>query len=194
MTAALQLPEHDDWTVDDLATLPKDARYELINGRLVVTSPIGPHQDLSRKIANALEENCPPGIVPFMELSLKIDRRNQPRPDVVAVNLDHVNTSPVPIEDAVLAVEVLSKDSTFRDMVDKYRLYAAAGVPSYWVLDPLHQPMTLTEFVLNPETKLYDEAVYTAEVFETERPWPVRLDLPALAKRWQSLLGNVESE
>src|SRR4051812_18933884 len=42
MTAALHLPAHWDereWTVDDLASLPEDLRYELIDGRLVLPSP-----------------------------------------------------------------------------------------------------------------------------------------------------------
>jgi hypothetical protein len=37
MTAALNLPDRQDWTVDDLADLPKDLRYELVNGRLTLT-------------------------------------------------------------------------------------------------------------------------------------------------------------
>ncbi len=43
MTAALHLPDllrdKQDWTVDDLASLPDDLHYELIDGRLLLPSP-----------------------------------------------------------------------------------------------------------------------------------------------------------
>lgn len=34
MTAPTDLPERQQWTVDDLGELPKDLRYELINAGL----------------------------------------------------------------------------------------------------------------------------------------------------------------
>jgi hypothetical protein len=39
LTAALNLPDKQDWTVDDLASFPKDLRYELIDGRLILPCP-----------------------------------------------------------------------------------------------------------------------------------------------------------
>jgi Uma2 family endonuclease len=53
-----------------------------------------------------------------IDLSMRIDRRNEPRPDVVAIRREHANRSPVPVGDALLAVEVVSPGSTFRDRVD----------------------------------------------------------------------------
>jgi hypothetical protein len=40
----LNLPDRQDWTVDDLASLPEDLRYELIDGRLILPSPTAIHQ------------------------------------------------------------------------------------------------------------------------------------------------------
>ncbi|MDG4785569.1 Uma2 family endonuclease [Micromonospora sp. WMMD1102] len=139
----------------------------------------------------ALEANCPPEYVVGIDLSMRVDRRNEPRPDVVALRREHVTRSPVPVRDAVIAVEVISPDSTFQDMYDKARVYGHAGVPTYWVVDPLHERMTLTEFVLGP-TGEYEPAAHTDDVFDTERPWKVTVDLPALTSRWAGLRDRAE--
>ncbi|SDY54724.1 Endonuclease, Uma2 family (restriction endonuclease fold) [Micromonospora pattaloongensis] len=186
MTAAPLRPERREWTVDDLGELPNDLRYELVNGRLIVPSPTHLHQDLCVEILLALRANCPPEYVVSLDLSMKVNRRNEPRPDVVALRPDRVDRSPVPVEDAILAVEVVSPESTFRDMYDKARVYAHAGVATYWVVDPLHERMTLTEMLLGANGE-YEVGVHTDDVFTTERPWKVTIDLPALTTRWAGL-------
>lgn len=63
---------------------------------------------------------------------------------MVVIRRKHTGRSPVPVEDAPLAVEVVSPTSTFRDMYDKAKVYVHAGVRSYWVVDPLQERVTLT--------------------------------------------------
>ena len=128
MTAAPILPERHEWTVDDLGDLPKDLPYELINGRLIVPSPTAVHQDLCVELLLTLRVNCPPEYLVSIDLSMRVDRRNEPRPDVVVIRRKHAGRSPVPVEDALLAVEVVSPTSTFRDMYDKAKVYAHAGI------------------------------------------------------------------
>ncbi|MGC4766555.1 Uma2 family endonuclease [Micromonospora sp. DT46] len=99
--------------------------------------------------------------------------------------------SPVPVEDALLAVEVLSPTSTFRDRYDKAKVYAHAGVRTYWVVDPLHERMTLTEYTLGPAGE-YEAVTHTEDLFVTERPWKVSVDLPALTARRAGLLARDE--
>ncbi|MEU4715143.1 Uma2 family endonuclease [Micromonospora purpureochromogenes] len=186
MTVAPILPERSEWTVDDLGDLPKDLPYELINGRLILPSPTALHQDLCVEILLALEINCPTEYLVSIDLSMRVDRRNEPRPDVVAIRREHADRSPVPVEDALLAVEVISPTSVFRDMYDKARVYAHAGVQTYWVVDPLRERMTLTEFVLSPKGE-YEAVAHTDDVFVTERPWKVSVDLPGLTARRAAL-------
>ena len=193
MTAALDLPDRQDWTVDDLASLPKDLRYELVDGRLILPSPTALHQDLGVRVLLALEANCPPGLMPVVDLSLRVNRRNEPRPDVVVVRPDHIDRSPLPVEDVVLAVEVISPDSIFRDMYAKAKVYAAAGVQRYWVVDPLHDAITLTEFVPGADGG-YEIAGHTDGVFTTEDPYPVTIDLPALTARRKAMLARTRAE
>ncbi|WDZ87435.1 Uma2 family endonuclease [Micromonospora cathayae] len=187
MTAAPILPERSEWTVDDLDDLPKDLPYELVNGRLIVPSPTPLHQFICARVMFALEQHCPDDYFVSIDQSLSVDRRNEPRPDVVAVRVEHANRSPVPVEAAVLAVEVASPDSTFRDRYDKARLYAAAGVPSYRVIDPLREKVTLTELLLSPKGG-YEPSVETDGLITIDRPWKTTMDLPAWTARRRSVL------
>ncbi|WFF09070.1 Uma2 family endonuclease [Micromonospora sp. WMMD1076] len=82
MTAAPILRERHEWTVDDLGELPKDLPYELINGRLIVPSPTLLHQDMCVRLLLALEVNCPKEYQVGIDLSMRVDHRNEPRPDV----------------------------------------------------------------------------------------------------------------
>ncbi|MFI1192584.1 Uma2 family endonuclease [Micromonospora sp. NPDC020750] len=189
MTAAPILPERHEWTVDDLGDLPKDLPYELINGRLIVPSPTLLHQDMCVELLLALRTNCPTEYQVGIDLSMRVDRRNEPRPDVVAVRRGNADRSPLPVEDALLAVEVVSPTSTFRDMYDKAKVYAHAGVRSYWVVDPLPERVTLTEYALGAGRE-YAQVTHTEDLFVTELPWKVSVDLPALTARRNGLLAT----
>ncbi|SIR12290.1 Uma2 family endonuclease [Micromonospora avicenniae] len=191
MTAAPILPERHEWTVDDLGELPKDLPYELINGRLIVPSPTAVHQELCVELLLALRVNCAPEYLVSIDLSMRVDRHNEPRPDVVVIRRRHADRSPVPVEDALLAVEVVSPTSTFRDLYDKARVYAHAGVRSYWVLDPLPERITLTEYALGANRE-YEQVAHTEDLFVTERPWKVSVDLPALTSRRNGLRAAEE--
>lgn len=187
MTVALNLPDKQDWTVDDLASLPKDLRYELIDGRLLLPSTTAIHQILGVEVLLALRVDCPPGLVPVTDLSLKINHRNEPRPDVVVVRPGHLNVTPLPVEDAVLAVEIVSAYSHFRDMYAKAKVYAAAGVANYWVIDPLFEDgIVLTEF--RPGANGDYELVSSSNgIFTTDVPYPITIDLPGLTARLRAL-------
>lgn len=186
MTAALQLPslldEKQDWTVDDLASLPKDLRYELIDGRLILPSPTGLHQEICAELRSMLRPNCPPGYRPYLDVSLEVNSRNEPRPDVVVMPMSMGLRSPAPIEHALLLVEVISPTSHFRDMHAKSKLFASAGVASYWVVDPWFTGgVVLTEFRIG-EDGYYETVTSTNKVFTADLPYPATIDLEALTE------------
>lgn len=188
MTLAPILPDRDDWTVDDLAQLPPDLRYELINGRLIILpSAVGLHNWFCRHTANAIEEECPPDLMVTTDLSLAIDHRNEPRPDIVIIPGEDSGVSPVPIHGALLVAEVVSPESRTRDRRDKAVLFARARVQTYWVIDPRGERVTLTERVLAGD--LYQVVTETDDVFVTERPWKVTIDLPAFTAKRDYWLG-----
>lgn len=184
MTAALQLPslldEKQDWTVDDLANLPQDLRYELIDGRLILPSPTLFHQKVCVRLSLMLEPHCPPTHTPVIDLSLQVDRRNEPRPDVAVARKAYAFRTPVPVEGALLAVEVVSPSSHFRDMQAKWKLYAANQVRTCLVVDPTFEGgVMLTEFRLG-ENGHYDTVTSTNKLFATEVPYPITIDVPEL--------------
>jgi Uma2 family endonuclease len=183
VTAALHLPglrDKQDWTTDDLASLPEGLRYELIDGRLILPSSTLSHQVLGVELVLMLRPNCPPGYAPVPDLSLDIDRRNEPRPDVVVTDLRYAMRSPVPVDGAMLVIEIISPTSHFRDMNAKTKIYAAAGVESYWVVDPTFDGDVVMTVLQRSVNGLYEQVASTDKVFSTEVPYPITLDLPAL--------------
>jgi Uma2 family endonuclease len=188
MTSVLGIADRQDWTVDDLANLPRDLRYELIDGRLVLPSATGMHQDICFAIVAALKINCPRGLIPAIDVSLRVDRRNEPRPDVAVYPRTQAKISPASIESVVLAVEVISPDSNIRDLHTKPRIYSRAGVPNYWVIDPFHDSgVTLAAFRLAGDRQ-YELLTETNKVFTTAVPFDVQIDLPALTAEWQETI------
>jgi Uma2 family endonuclease len=179
--------DRTEWTVDDLKDLPEDLNYELVNGRLILPSPTAIHQDIAVRVKLALEEHCPETHVVSTDQSLAIDYKNEPRPDVVVMPAEHIDVSPVPVAGSLLAVEVVSASQTVREMVDKAKAYAIAKIPYYWIIDSHDEQLSLTELILDPATGRYQLGEATIGVFETDQPFPVTIDLPALSTRYAKL-------
>ena len=184
-------PGNGGYTVADLHALPDDGpRYELIDGSITVSpSATTEHNFIGRAVANALDESNPGNdYVIGTDQSATVDDHNEPRPDVTVARADAAwRVTPFPISELVLAVEVVSpRSSWIRDTETKRALYARAGVPSYWIVMPEDDSPTiaLAELVLDETTGQYAyRTPYTTEVFTTDRPWPVTLDLPALTEK-----------
>jgi Uma2 family endonuclease len=192
MTAALfgiGLPDVDGYTTADLHALPDDGRrWELIDGSLIVSpSATIDHNTVARWIAQILEDTCPVGdLVIGTDQSATIDDHNEPRPDVIVAPAEFLQLSPFPMAGTQLVVEVISPTSVLRDTEIKRALYARARVPAYWIVVPdAHEPtISLAELVLDEADGSYRFVThYRTDVFETQVPWPIRIDLPALAAR-----------
>lgn len=108
-------------------------RIQLLDGELVELSPQkAPHAG----IVEALTERLVPALVGRarvrVQLPLIAGDLSEPEPDVAVVPADEPRDRHP--ERALLVIEVA--DSTLRlDLVRKARIYAAAGVPVYWVID-----------------------------------------------------------
>ncbi|XVV11551.1 Uma2 family endonuclease [Actinoplanes sp. CA-131856] len=199
MTAAPHLAEQgladrligrDDLTVDDIADLPEDLRYELIEGRLVLSPHAKTtHQLLSKRIGDAIEANCPDEFMINIEQAILIGRRTELRPDVVLLREEAGDCSPVVPEDVLLVVEVISASSKSTDRELKLKEYAAAGIPSYWIVDPLADRVTFTQFVLSAPGS-YDRLIETHALVTVDRPWEITLDLPAWTRRRDRIRSN----
>lgn len=177
-----RLLERDDLTVDDLADLPEDLRYELIEGRLVLTPhAFTIHNFIGRKTAEAIEEFAPAGFSPDQEQGLLRNSRNELFPDVMILRDEAAFRSPVHPDDVLLVVEITSKSSKKKDRTQKLDWYAGMGIPHYWIIDPLRHRVTLTEFRLGPGG--YRQRLEVDELITLDEPWKVTLDLPAWTRK-----------
>src|SRR5262249_20089749 len=132
-------PRAEGWFADDLDRLPEAPRHtELIDGILVFRmSPQRVwHARIVTALTNALTAQAPAGIEIDREVTIRLDDRNRPEPDIVATvaPVDPTRTAFVP-EDVLLAVEVVSPESEHRDRTVKLRKYAEAAITHYWLVE-----------------------------------------------------------
>jgi Uma2 family endonuclease len=183
MTAALPRLDSPNWTVDDVAHLPEDLHYELINGRLILTPAAMPiHQSIGVRIVQALEANGPEDVIVTPDSSVTTDIRNEPRPDVVVTREEGANRTPILASDVLLVVEITSKSSRISDRDDKMKLYADAGIVHHWIIDPLADRVTFTQYVLGSDG-VYHLEMKSDDLVTIEQPWKTTLDLPAWTRR-----------
>jgi Uma2 family endonuclease len=118
----------------EVGLLKPDARVELVEGEILEMSPMNrPHRVAVVKAEGALQRAFGEGYYVTGQLPLAIGEATELYPDVAVFEGD-VDDSPEAPTGAVLVLEI--SDSTLRyDRGRKLPLYAAAGVPEYWILD-----------------------------------------------------------
>lgn len=113
--------------------LPENVRHEYIGGCLVVNpSPVFRHQRVIHNLIALLDHACRPGYCAVGEWAWK-PAADEFSPDVMVCERDDDAARFIGVPQ--LVVEVLSSRPAY-DLVRKSALYAAAGLPRYWVVDP----------------------------------------------------------
>lgn len=140
-----KLPAQGEWTYEDYRKLPDDGwRYEVIQGVLHMTpAPRTEHQSTLRRLAfefgKYLEENSG-GEYFFapVDVLLRNVRATPVQPDLVFLRQEHLDQVKEDFIDGSpdLIVEILSPSNWISDRRDKFQLYAEAGIPEYWIIDP----------------------------------------------------------
>ncbi|MEU5810876.1 Uma2 family endonuclease [Streptomyces sp. NPDC047718] len=181
-------PPLDGYTVDDLLTLPDLPRHtELIDGSLVFVSPQRfIHSALIDFLVARLRMTIPRYMTVAREMTVVIDKRNGPEPDVSVVRRDAC-TSPMQTHfhaaDVLLAVEVVSPESEARDTQTKLHKYAAAGIPNYWIVkiegEEIIEPVVYV-YELDPHTRAYVCQGIHTKPFSVDRPFAVDIDFEGL--------------
>lgn len=130
---------------EDMSRINLEVPFEISDGKLeIMTPPSIWHQSATRRIERLLEAHYPyvTGDVPVTV------GENARRPDVIAVlqsedELLRQRVRGFHADMVKVAVEVISHDtdkwfdkkSVDRDREVKFREYAAAGIPEYWIVD-----------------------------------------------------------
>ncbi len=129
------LPAIETWTVDELAELPTDLRYELHNGKLVIMSPARVwHEEIAARIRAVLRAAGRFAVTNVGVLRTKGDMRV---PDV-AVFRDEPDPNAAwhSASRFSLVVEVWSPSSDEKDH-GNMQWYADRGIPEYWLAVPV---------------------------------------------------------
>ncbi|WP_380161799.1 Uma2 family endonuclease [Kineococcus sp. R86509] len=130
-------------TWEEYAALPEDPRTEYVDGHLVVSpSPTGQHQKISFRLQAALEAVLPPTHDVLAAWGWK-PTADEFIPDVIVFDREtkelgsDARFTGIP----ALVIEVLSSNRS-DDLLKKMAEYATAGLPRYWILDPLVETLT----------------------------------------------------
>ncbi|ELP63835.1 Uma2 family endonuclease [Streptomyces turgidiscabies] len=178
------VPPQDGYTVDDLFTLPDlPPHTELIDGSLVFVSPQRDfHSTMIDLLATGLRRTVPEELKVRREMTVVLDRRNGPEPDVSVVRAGAV-TGPdltrFEAGDVLLAVEVVSPDSEARDRDAKPRKYAAAGIPYFWLVemaDPNQHPV-VRAYEIDPVNKTYALTGIHHDHLKLTAPYDIDVDI-----------------
>lgn len=176
-------PPAGGYTAEDLDRLPDlPPHTELIDGSLVFVSPQTTfHMRTLRRLERALEGAAPEGWEVWREMTVRLDRRNRPEPDLLVVDERGV-TGPkqtsCDVADVLLAVEVVSEDSEERDRDTRPRKYAAAGIRHFWRVESDHdgKPVVYV-YELDPSTRGYGVAGIHHKQLKVDQPFAIEVDL-----------------
>jgi Uma2 family endonuclease len=147
---AMSAPAHvaDDLvTVDEFyALVPDGQKADLIDGVIYMASPDSRRANkltgfVYRLFQGFLEARNLGGEVFYSRFACRLSELCAPEPDVAYVRPERVSL----VEEGGMrggpdiAVEVVSRESRHRDYEDKRRLYEEAGIPEYWLVDPVQR-------------------------------------------------------
>ena len=131
----------------DLERLPDDGhRYELIDGVLVVSpSPRHLHQRIVGNLYLLLRAGCPEDLeVVLAPFAVGLADDTEVQPDILVAPRSQFTERDLPGA-PLLAIEVLSPSTRRVDLLLKRDRYGAAGIASYWLVDPDEPSLTVLE-------------------------------------------------
>jgi len=180
-------PRESGWEAEDLDLLPADAprHIELLDGALIFNmSPQRSwHDRVIRRLTAALEGAAPVGWTVEAQMTVTLNRRSRPEPDVIAASVPYLpeRTRFVP-EEVALVVEVVSAESQDRDRRYKPGLYADAGIRHLWRIEDEHGLPVVHTYELDDTTRAYVATGVHRDRLRTPVPFPLDLNPADLAR------------
>jgi Uma2 family endonuclease len=157
------LPAQGEWSEEDYLWLSDSTNrlIEFTNGRVeVLPMPTEHHQAISAYLYLALLTFITRigGKIFYAPLRVRVKARKFREPDLLLLlSADDPRRHDRYWEGADLVVEIVSPDKPERDLVQKPREYAQAGIPEYWIVNP--QTETITVLKLE-RTKYAEHGVF----------------------------------
>ena len=167
----LDPPQVHQWTRDEYykmaeAGLFEGKHVELIEGRIIEMSPMGSAHATGVSLASdRLRSVVGPGFLTRSQMPLDLGDLSEPEPDIAVVAgtaRDYTKAHP---KVAVLIVEV-SESSLDYDRTEKASLYAAAGIPDYWVLNLVDRRLEVRRDPVPDPSELYGFGYKTVMILE----------------------------
>jgi Uma2 family endonuclease len=121
----------------EVGILGERDRVELIKGEIIEMSPIGDrHAAFVDNLTRLLVRRLPDQVIVRVQGPVALAEDTEPQPDFTVLRRRAVpyKAREAWAEDALLVVEVADTSLAY-DRSTKWRLYAEAGIPEYWVVD-----------------------------------------------------------
>ena len=168
----------------------EDIQAEWVNGKVIIMSPASrKHQqiaDFLTAILRIFSETKNLGMVISAPFSMRLDATPAVRePDLLFVstaNLHHLKDTYLD-GPADIAIEIVSPESIARDREDKFVEYERAGIPEYWLIDPVGEQ---AEFYIFQQGR-YHRADISDGIFRSHVLPEFHLQIAWL---WQSPMPN----
>ncbi|MGW6685912.1 Uma2 family endonuclease [Streptomyces sp. NPDC054961] len=178
-------PRAEGWFAEDLDRLPEAPRHtELIDGALVfMMSPRRWwHGEIVTDLTLALRAQAPAGFRVGREMTIRLDARNRPEPDLVVTTAPYdPDCTWFAPEDVQLVIEVVSPESAHRDRTVKLRKYAEAGIRHCWCTEDEGTVPAVHVYELDEPTGSYAPAGIFRHTLQRSVPFEISLELDKLA-------------
>ncbi len=149
----------------------EDDRVELINGEIVIMSPIGyRHGQTVTNLVECFMEQSRRRFMVSPQNPVELDRYSEPQPDIVLVprTMRTAKRHPLP-QDVLLLIEVADSSLPY-DRETKLAIYARTGIQEFWIVNL--QDNTVETF-RDPQGERYTQTrVFPLGEFATPAAFP----------------------
>lgn len=159
----------EEWT-----TLGETKHHEFYDGLVTVHPPTIRHSIIATRLGAALLASCPSDHVVLTEAGWAPADHTVFVPDLMVASTDHLGRDLLRSA-PVLVVEITSPSTRTEDLGRKLHAYADGGCPSYWVVDP--EADTLTVHQLADGSYGVTDVGTSPDVVRLTRPLSLSLDL-----------------
>jgi Uma2 family endonuclease len=121
----------------ETGVLKPDARIELLDGKIIDMSPIGPfHGGSLKKLNQSFTQLSKGRWLVSIQDPLRLDDYSEPEPDLMLLKpkADFYSKRHPGPEDVFLLIEIADTSLDF-DRIEKLPAYGRAGIPEVWILN-----------------------------------------------------------